>query len=105
MLTKLNCRSVLIPSDQRADFASNITKNTECFLSVHSVLGSLLSALCTLAHLICKTLFFVLFCFVLLAFFRAAPPAYGGSQAKGLIGAVATCLHHSHSNARSEPRL
>ena len=62
MLTKLNCRSVLIPSDQRADFASNITKNTECFLSVHSVLGSLLSALCTLAHLICKTLFF---CFVL----------------------------------------
>ena len=27
--------------------------------------------------------------------------AYGGSQARGLIGAVATGLHHSHSNARS----
>ena len=25
--------------------------------------------------------------------------AYGGSQATGLIGAIAACLHHSHSNA------
>ena len=32
--------------------------------------------------------FFVLFCFVFLSFFRAAPEAYGGSQARGLIGAV-----------------
>ena len=31
----------------------------------------------------------------------ATPTAYGGSQARGLIGAVATSLHHSHSNARS----
>jgi len=29
--------------------------------------------------------------------------AYGVSQARGLIGAVATDLCHSHSNARSEP--
>jgi len=29
----------------------------------------------------------------------AAPAAYGGSQARGQIGAVATGLHHSHSNA------
>ena len=36
---------------------------------------------------------------------RAAPAAYGESQARGLIGAVATRLHHSHSNAGSEPRL
>ena len=35
-------------------------------------------------------------------FFRAAPAAYGGSQARGLIRAVAAGLHHSHSNARSE---
>ena len=31
--------------------------------------------------------------------------AYGGSQARGPIGAVATSLHQSHSNARSETRL
>ena len=31
--------------------------------------------------------------------------AYGGSQARGQIGAVATGLHHSHSNARPEPCL
>ena len=29
---------------------------------------------------------------------RAAPTAYGGSQARGQIGAVAASLHHSHSN-------
>ena len=37
--------------------------------------------------------------------FRVAPLAYGGSQARGLIGAVAAGLHHSHSNTRSKPRL
>ena len=37
--------------------------------------------------------------------FRAAPTEYGGSQARGLIGAVADSVHHSHSNARSKPRL
>ena len=31
--------------------------------------------------------------------------AYGGSQARGRIGAVATGLRQSHSNAGSEPRL
>ena len=35
----------------------------------------------------------------------AAPTAYGGSQARGLIGAVATGLRQSHSNAGSEPCL
>ena len=37
--------------------------------------------------------------------FRATPEAYGDSQARGLIGATAAGLQHSHSNARSEPRL
>ena len=37
--------------------------------------------------------------------FRAAPMAHGGTQARGLIGAVAASLHHSHSNARSKPHL
>ena len=35
----------------------------------------------------------------------AAPAAYGGSQARGRIGAVATGLRQSHSNAGSELRL
>jgi len=39
------------------------------------------------------------------SFLRAAPSAYGGSQARGLIGAGAAGLHHSHSNEGSEPRL
>ena len=38
-------------------------------------------------------------------FFRAIPVAYGGSQARGRIRAATTSLHHSHSNARSEPHL
>jgi len=44
---------------------------------------------------------FVLFCFCLFAISWAAPVAYGGSQARGLIGAVATGLHQSHSNVES----
>ena len=36
---------------------------------------------------------------------RAAPEAYGGSKARGWIGAAAAGLHHSHSNAESKPRL
>ena len=31
--------------------------------------------------------------------------AYGGSQARGRIGAIAPGLHHSHSKAESELRL
>ena len=52
------------------------------------------------------TQFFFLF-FIFLSFYlsRATPSAYGGSQAGGPIGAVATGLHHSHSNLGSEPRL
>ena len=35
----------------------------------------------------------------------ATPAAYGSSQARGLIGATASGLHHSHSNARTMPHL
>ena len=51
--------------------------------------------------------YFILFnlFFWLFAFSRAAPAAHGGSQARGLIGAVAAGLRQSHSNAGSEPRL
>ena len=37
--------------------------------------------------------------------FRPIPAAYGSSQARGQIGAASAGLHHSHSNARSEPGL
>jgi len=37
--------------------------------------------------------------------FRTAPAANGSSQARSPIGAIATGLHHSHSNAGSEPHL
>ena len=44
---------------------------------------------------------FILFYFISFYLFRATPVAYGFSQSRGLIGAVAN--GHSHSNARSEP--
>ena len=47
-----------------------------------------------------KTIFFFF-----LVFFRAALAAYGGSQARGQIGAADAGLHHSHSNVESEPHL
>ena len=47
---------------------------------------------------------FFFFC-LFFAISRAAPAAYGGSQARGRIGAVATGLRQSQSNAGSEPRL
>ena len=49
--------------------------------------------------------FILLFYFLFIYFFafsRAASVAHGGSQARGLIGAVATSLRHSHSSARSQ---
>ena len=49
----------------------------------------------------CLALFF----FCLFAISWAAPTAYGGSQARSRIGAVAAGLHHSHSHAGSEPIL
>ena len=53
-------------------------------------------------HIIGPHEFFLSF-FILL--FRAAPAAYGGSLARGLIGATAAGLRYSHSNARSEQQL
>ena len=43
--------------------------------------------------------------FIYLFFFRAAPKAYGDSQARGLIRAVGVGLRHSHSNMGSKPHL
>ena len=51
--------------------------------------------------------YFILFYFIyfILLLFTATPMAHDGSQARSLIKAIAACLHHSHSNAGSEPRL
>ena len=55
-------------------------------------------------HPVIRTDFVCLFV-CLCAFSRAAPSAYGGSQARGWIGAAAADLHHSQSNSRSKPLL
>ena len=49
--------------------------------------------------------FVVVVVVVVVAISWAAPAAYGGSQARGGFGAVATGLRQSHSNAGSELRL
>ena len=61
--------------------------------------------LCCLATFLLLFLLFLLFFFPFCLFSRAAPAAYEGSQARGLIRAVATCLCHRHSNEGSEPHL
>ena len=45
-----------------------------------------------------NSFFFFLFVFCLL---RAAPAAYGDSQARGLIRATVAGLHHSHSHSHA----
>ena len=44
---------------------------------------------------------FFFFFFLFFCLFRAAPEAYGGSQAGGLIGAAAVSLCHSHSKIQA----
>ena len=64
--------------------------------------------LCLHSNLSCSKLdsfFFFSFFFSFFCIFRAAPAAYGASQARGWIRAVAAGLHHSHSNAGSKPHL
>ena len=77
--------------------------NLCCNLRQHWILKPLSEA----SDLTCifMTLCWVFFFFCLFAFSRGAPTVYGGSQARGLIRAVAASLHHSHSNAGSEPCL
>ena len=48
-----------------------------------------------------KIRYFIYFIYLFIFLFRAAPTAYGGSQARGLIRAVAGSLRHSHSNVGS----
>ena len=54
-----------------------------------------------------QSIFIFLFYFIFFVFcpLRAMPVAYGDSQARGLIRAVAAGLCQSHGNARSELHL
>ena len=45
------------------------------------------------------------FCLFFLGGGGGAPAAYGGSQARGRIGATTAGLHQSHGNTRSKPCL
>ena len=56
-----------------------------------------------IVHLFNLFLFVILFYFW--SFLGLLPVAYGGSQVRGLIGAVAASLRQSHSNVGSEPCL
>ena len=48
---------------------------------------------------------FIIIIIIIFSFSRAAPAAYGGSQARSPVGAVAANLRQSHSNAGSKLRL
>ena len=56
-------------------------------------------------HILKHFIFYFILFFCLFAISWATPAAYGGSQARGPIGAVATSLRQSHSNAGSEAHL
>ena len=49
--------------------------------------------------------FFLFVCLFVFGLLRATPTAFRGFQPRGPVGAVVTGLHHSHSNAGSEPHL
>ncbi|MDD0205415.1 hypothetical protein PSY49_23450, partial [Shigella flexneri] len=42
---------------------------------------------------------------IIIIIFTAAPVIYGGSQARGQIGAAAADLHHSHSHSHTRSKL
>ena len=66
--------------------------------------GMFLSVLILTVYQAVRCFFVFVFVFAFLLF-RATPPAYGGSQDRGWIGATAASVHPSHSNTRSKLRL
>ena len=65
----------------------------------------LLHSLLIISFFLFSFFFFFFFFFVFLPFLGLLLWHMGGSQSRGLIGAVAAGLHQSHSNAGSEPHL
>ena len=69
--------------------------------SVHLLLSCILNKV--ILYFYFYSIFIIyLFVYFVFCFLRAAPLAYEGSQARGLIRAVAASLCQSHSNTRSE---
>ena len=68
-------------------------------------LGGLERAFFGLEIMLSFFFFFFFFFFCFFGLFRAALLTYGGSQARGPVGATAASLYHRHSNAGSEARL
>ena len=73
----------------------------KCFVYVRKILKCEISR----PKMRCLKMYFWVWFLFLLCLFRNTPKAYGGSQARGQIGAVAASLCHSHSNSRSKPHL
>ena len=68
-------------------------RRSSCFTQSNHCLGKRSIVLLLLQSLKFLFVFFIfIFCY-----FRATPTAYGGSQARGQIGAVADSLDHSHA--------
>ena len=82
--------------DQVAPRFHGMRENTKYNIATQKRKEGFWVAKCTMS-----TFYYLLyFIFCLL---RAALAAYGGSQARGPIGAVAAGLCHSHSNSGPEP--
>ena len=77
-------------------------------LIIKKLIDSLSTPVAMIIHFSYKNLNVCLemeFFFCLFAFFGAAPAAYGDSQARDLVRAVAASLHQSHDNTGSKPCL
>jgi len=76
------------------------TKQTKCFSRIQGHQGCVSICLRSAPFTLSEFWFWFWFCL-----FRATPRAYGGSQARGQIRAVADGLCHNLRNTRSELRL
>ena len=75
--------------------------SVQCWISLSQNEISSYLYFCSISHTGHIIYLFALFFF----FLKAAPEAYGSSQARGQNRAAAASLHHSHSHARSKPHL
>ena len=80
--------------------SDRFSTNTHIHTNTHTHINGIIVSI-----FVYKTYIYVHVCvhlnfFFLFAISWAAPTAYGGPQARGQIRAVATGLHHSHSQHR-----
>ena len=95
VFVKINYNLKKINRSYRQDWRLKIFTISDCF--------KLIPAVSILGKVLQKFIYYIFLSFF--AFSTAPRMAYGGSQARVLIGAVAAGLRQSHSNAGSEPRL